>query len=105
MPLRRHTRREIRSAADLGRMQKRAVSRLLSEFFDDHSYGHPEAYEFKHCEVRATEWGTCSVVMEVGRKDDEGTLGMILCRSYEHYLVGPRGKLDLMSSRGCGRDT
>ena len=41
----------------------------------------------------------CSVVCEVGRIGDEGTMAAILCRDRGHFFVGRRGKITAASGK------
>jgi hypothetical protein len=41
-----------------------------------------------------------SVVVEVGNKGDEGTMGAIYCRSRGHFFVGRNGKISIAGKEG-----
>lgn len=49
------------------------------------------SYEIKEYEVTELECGLVSVVLETGRKGDEGTLAELICRQRVHLFIGKRG--------------
>lgn len=53
--------------------------------------GHPENKEIKTKDIEELEGGIVSVVIEVGRIGDEGTLAAVFCRQSAHIFIGPRG--------------
>lgn len=67
--------------------QERAVKRIrkLAEncFYSD-------AWEIKEWEVNENEYFV-SVIVEIGHKNDEGTLAAIICRDRAHLFIGKRG--------------
>ncbi|MEE9125623.1 MAG: hypothetical protein V3U11_00635, partial [Planctomycetota bacterium] len=61
-----------------------------------HSNG--DNYEFKKLEVR--ECGDLvSLCVEVGKIDDEGTWGSVICRDYRHIFIGRNGGLTLVNAK------
>lgn len=68
----------------------------LKERFWRRVIGLPEfhdKYEWKEFKHELLEWGVVSLVMEIGRKNDEGTMAAILCRSRVHIFIGRKGGL------------
>lgn len=62
-----------------------------------------EGYEVKRFGV--TQLGfNVSVVCEVGRKGDEGTLSAILCRYRGHFFVGTRGAIKAVDAKDENKD-
>lgn len=57
--------------------------------------GHNSNYEYKQFEVKLCDWGSVSVLTEVGRIGDEETLLSILGRTRRHIFIGPKGSLKL----------
>ncbi len=69
--------------------QEKAVEKLRKmgkELF----WGDESDYEYKRFEINENEYFV-SLVMEVGRKGDEGTLGAIYARDRCHLFIGKRG--------------
>ena len=52
---------------------------------------HSDKYEVKQWQVDDTEWGTVIVFVEVGLKNDEGTMAEVLCRDKCQIFIGKRG--------------
>lgn len=58
-------------------------------------------YEYKQFEVTETkDTGTVFVYSEVGHKNDEHTLGSVLCRTIRHLAIGHKGGVRLLNPRG-----
>lgn len=53
----------------------------------------------KKFEVTDMDWGSVSLVIEVGSEGDEGTLGSIFCRDYRHIFIGRSGGLKLVNAK------
>ena len=70
--------------------QEKAVARIRRKAERDLFHGGPDRYEFKKWEVE--DCGSfISVVLEVGMKEDEGTLAAIFCRDHAQLFVGKNG--------------
>ena len=67
--------------------QERAIARIerlvQKELYNDE-------YEIKEWDVHENEYFV-SLVVETGRKNDEGTLASIICRDRAHLFIGKRG--------------
>ena len=66
-------------------MIRREIER---EFFPMHR--NPEIKEFK---VEELDWGSVSIVAEVGGIGDEGTYAAIMCRERIHVFIGRKGSI------------
>lgn len=54
--------------------------------------GYPETKEIKEKSVEELGvGGIVSMVIEVGDKNDEGTLAAVFCRQRAHIFIGPKG--------------
>jgi hypothetical protein len=61
---------------------------LEYEFFKGHK--NPEIKKF---EVEELEWGSVSLIAEVGGVGDEGTYAAIMCRERIHVFIGKNGAI------------
>lgn len=61
---------------------------LEYEFFNNHK--NPEIKKF---EVKELEYGSVSLIAEVGSVGDEGTCAEILCRERIHVFIGKNGAI------------
>lgn len=61
---------------------------IEQEFFPMHR--NPEIKEFK---VEELDWGSVSIVAEVGGIGDEGTYAAIMCRERIHVFIGKNGAI------------
>lgn len=66
-----------------------AIENLKREVEHDIVYG-SDRYEFKEFKVTEHEHFV-NVVMEIGRKGDEGTMAEIYCRDRAQFFIGKRG--------------
>ena len=69
--------------------QEKAIAGIKKLAEKLHSY-HADKYEIKQFEITDCEYFV-SVVVEVGMKDDEGTLAEVFCRDRAHLFIGKRG--------------
>lgn len=70
--------------------QEKAIARIRRKAESGLFHGGPEKYEFKKWEVE--DCGSfISVVLEVGMKEDEGTMAELLCRDRAHLFIGRGG--------------
>lgn len=69
--------------------QEKAISNIkrLAEKLHGHK---ADSYEIKMFEVNENEYFV-DVVVEVGMKDDEGTLAEVFCRERAQLFIGKRG--------------
>lgn len=75
---------------EMTKSQRRALASLLIRYFGYHSHLKPNDYEFK--EIDFVKWTRfVSVVLEVGGKNDEGTMAQLFCRSRIHAFVYRKG--------------
>ena len=74
--------------------QETAIDMLREQILAHDSMGQP-GYEYKKFEATLLDFGTVSLVTEVGRVGDEGKLGEVLFRTYRHIFIGPAGGLKL----------
>lgn len=81
------------------RSQQRLVDYLPGRILEAHTYGDADNYEIKRLDVTDHDWGMTSIVIEVGRKGDEGTVGSIICRDYRHIFIGRSGGLQLVNAK------
>lgn len=65
-----------------------AIENLKREV--EHSVTYGDRYEFKEFTVTENEYFV-NVVMEIGRKNDEGTMAEIFCRDRAQFFIGKRG--------------
>lgn len=81
----RQHRRKADESSPLTPSQLKAITKIqLNQLRDGH-----EVKQF-----RLVQLGSCvSVVVEVGRKGDEGTLASVLCRTRGHFFVSRLGKI------------
>jgi len=49
------------------------------------------ATEIKKLEVELLGWGTVSLIVEMGRENDEGTMASIFARDHRHIFIGKKG--------------
>lgn len=61
---------------------------IEQEFFSMHR--NPEIKKF---EVEELEWGSVSLIAEVGGVGDEGTYAAIMCRERIHVFIGKNGAI------------
>ena len=61
---------------------------IQTEFFRMHR--NPEIKEFK---VEELEWGSVSLIAEVGGIGDEGTYAQLMCRERIHIFIGKNGAI------------
>ena len=73
------------------KQQERKIE-LIRNYMKNYHGKYSDNYELKEDEVQDIgAGGIISVVLEVGLKEDEGTMAAILCRDRIHVFVGPRG--------------
>lgn len=73
--------------------QKRAIDYIRRKAEDTLFYGSPDKYEFKKWEV--DDCGSfISLVLEVGMKEDEGTLAAIFCRDRAQLFIRRGGAVE-----------
>lgn len=70
------------------KLQEKAIARIKK--LAENMMGHPDKYEIKQFDIDENEYFV-SVVVEVGRKNDEGTLAEVFCRDRAHLFIGKRG--------------
>lgn len=75
--------------------QEKMVAFAKKQILENDSNGYPETHEYKRFEVELLEWGSVSILSEVGSKTDEGTMAAIFCRTRRHIFIGRRGGLTL----------
>lgn len=63
------------------------IRKLGEELF----WGRADEYEFKEFDIKELNYGTISLVVETGMKNDEGTLAAIFARDRAHLFIGKRG--------------
>lgn len=63
------------------------IKRLAETLFGER---HADKYEIKQFDIDENEYFV-AVVVEVGMKDDEGTMAEIYCRDRAQLFIGPRG--------------
>ena len=56
-------------------------------------------YEYKTFETSPAYKGMIFLYTVVGRKNDQGTMAAVLCRSYRHIVVGKRGKVQSLRGK------
>lgn len=79
--------------------QERLLARIKAQALAcAHGADFVDRYEFKKWEVEVTPHFV-SLVLETGRKGDEGTYGALLCRNYRHIFIGPNGALKLANAK------
>ena len=69
--------------------QEKAISnikKLAEKLYDQHA----DKYEIKKFEVDVNKY-FANVIVEVGMKEDEGTMAEVFCRDTAQLYVGPRG--------------
>lgn len=69
--------------------QEKAIAKIKRLAENLHSY-HADKYEIKQFDINDCKYFV-SVVVEVGMKDDEGTLAEVFCRDRAQLFIGPRG--------------
>jgi len=83
--------------------QERMLDRFVAAGLKDAGLGDPEGVEVKRLEVTTPERGArLYVLLEVGRKGDEGTLAEAFCRSRWHVVIGVRGGISVCGWGGKG---
>ena len=70
--------------------QEKAIKNIKRLAEELHSRAHADKYEIKKFEISENEYFV-AVVVEVGMKDDEGTLAEVLCRDSAQLFIGKRG--------------
>lgn len=70
--------------------QENAIERIKRLAARDLMFGDKSKYEFKEFKTDENEYFV-SVVLEVGKKGDEGTLAEVFCRDRAQLFVGKRG--------------
>lgn len=63
------------------------IKRLAETLFGKNTL---DKYEIKKFDIHENEYFV-AVVVEVGMKDDEGTMAQIYCRDHAQLFIGPRG--------------
>lgn len=86
----RHARIDAMSSA-----QERMVEFAREQILANDSNGYPENHEYKRFDVELLEWGSVSILTEVGSKTDAGTMAAIVCRTRRHIFIGRKGGLTL----------
>ena len=78
--------------------QEKRVEEIKSEA-ERQLFYNPDEYEFKEFTVK--ELGhSVSVVFEVGRKGDEGTMASIFGRDHGQLFIGKNGGLSYVNKKG-----
>jgi hypothetical protein len=72
--------------------QKSAIAQIKNNMLRDPSY------EIKYFHLATIGRAKVSLVVEVGKVNDEGTYGSIFCRNRRHYCIGARGGLTLFKN-------
>ncbi len=86
----RNARTDVMSSA-----QEKMVAFAKEQIFKNDSMGYPKKHEYKQFEVKLLDWGSVSILTEVGSKTDEGTMAAIFCRTRRHIFIGRKGGLTL----------
>lgn len=81
---------------EMTRQQKRQVEYLRREIIEHD--GHSDDCEYKRFDVKIYDWGKVSVISEVGRKSDEGTMAEVFGRTRRHIFIGKRGGMELVNA-------
>lgn len=71
-------------------LQEKTIRNIRKMAENLHSSRYADKYEIKTFEVEDCKYFV-SLVVEVGMKDDEGTLAEVFCRDRAHLFIGPRG--------------
>lgn len=81
--------------------QAKAVEMIRKEAERTLFFGSDKSiYEFKEWTVEEGEYFV-NVVLEVGRKGDEGTMAAIVCRDRAQFFIGKRGGITYPMSKTC----
>lgn len=91
-----------RNPEGLTSAQVQAVEKIRMKIVQYHSFGHPEAYEFKAFKVENTgtlEHPFITVSTEYGRRTDEGTMASVFCRDSRLFWVKDSGKIVLLGGQ------
>lgn len=75
--------------------QEKMIKFAKEQIFLNDSNGYPGTHEYKLFKVELLDWGSVSILSEVGRMSDEGTMAAIYCRTRRHIFVGRKGGLTL----------
>lgn len=86
----RHARTSAMSPA-----QEKMVEFAREQILANDSNGYPMDHEYKRFDVELLDWGSVSILTEVGSKTDAGTMAAIFCRTRRHIFIGRRGGLTL----------
>lgn len=87
--------RRCKRDGKMTKAQEKRVEQIREQVLQNDGYG--DKYEYKQFEVKVMEWGDVSVVTEVGRIRDEGTILSIVGRTRRHIFVGPKGGMKLVN--------
>lgn len=80
------------------RQQELQVARIKKQ--TETYYGKcQDNYEIKKWEVEETDYGKVIVNVEMGLKNDEGTLASIIGRDYTMIFIGVRGGMEVPSRK------
>lgn len=81
------------------KQQELQVARIkkLTETYYSEKYR--DNYEIKEWEVKETDYGKVIVRVEMGLKNDEGTLASIIGRDYTMIFIGVRGGMEVPSRK------
>jgi len=74
----------------------KALASLILEH-DGLGVAHMAGYEFKNFYLTHGYHGKLFLVTEVGSKNDEGSLGAIVCRTRRHMVIGTRGGIESLT--------
>lgn len=80
--------------------QQQAIEDFKKEAFRRHCNGKPDTHEFKCIEVKELEGGIVSLIVEIGRKGDEGTAASLFARDRYHVFIWDRGGLRALTKTG-----
>ena len=79
----------MKTTTTLTKAQEKAISNIKKLAEKVHER-HADKYEIKRFDVDTNEY-FADVVVEIGMKDDEGTMAEVFCRECAQLFVGPRG--------------
>lgn len=78
--------------------QTEAIEKIKNQIVAKKSNGYPEECEFKTFDVKVLIPNRLiSLVVEYGRKGDEGTYASLMCRDRRHFMIRKRGGIELVT--------
>ena len=95
---------DIKFPENVNEKQKRTIKDIVDEIPHFDFYGDNDNYEIKRLDISADQIGdydkySVSVIIETGRKNDEGTLEAILGRKKRQFWVGDNGGIKIMNDK------